>query len=67
MRVSRLTWALCATCSAAEQRFMEASMAYTEGKGYLSDDEYDALKAELREQNSKVVQQVGSHRRCMHR
>lgn len=38
---------------------MEAAMSYTAGKGFLSDDEYDALKRELQEQNSKVVQQVG--------
>ncbi|KAK9801394.1 hypothetical protein WJX73_005958 [Symbiochloris irregularis] len=46
-----------AVLSPAEQRFMEASMAYTGGKGYLSDEDYDALKRELQDQNSKVVQQ----------
>lgn len=51
---------LTAFCSPAEQQFMEASMAYTAGKGYLSDKEYDDLKRELQDQNSKVVQQVCS-------
>ena len=37
---------------------MEASLAYTAKKPIISDDEYDQLKAQLREQSSKVVRQV---------
>lgn len=39
---------------------MEASLAYTAKKPILSDEEYDSLKAQLREQSSKVVKQVGA-------
>ena len=46
--------------SPTEQRFMEASLAYTAKKPIISDDEYDSLKAQLREQSSKVVKQVGT-------
>ena len=37
---------------------MEASKAYAAGKPFLSDSEYDDLRAQLRTKNSKVVQQV---------
>ena len=37
---------------------MQASMAAAAGKPMLSDEEYDDLKAQLRNKNSKVVQQA---------
>ena len=37
---------------------MQASMAATAGNPILSDEEYDDLKAQLRNKNSVVVQQV---------
>ncbi|GFR50417.1 hypothetical protein Agub_g12634 [Astrephomene gubernaculifera] len=46
-----------AVLSSAEQRFLEASMAYAKGKPILSDDEYDLLKAELRNKSSIVTAQ----------
>ena len=45
-------------CSGTESRFMQASMAATAGKPIISDEEYDDLKAQLRNKNSVVVQQV---------
>ena len=44
---------------------MEASMASTAGKPIMSDEEYDELKAKLRNKNSKVVQQVCSNNRLL--
>ncbi len=41
-----------------EQRFMEASMAYSAKKPIMSDADYDDLKKKLRKQNSRVVQQA---------
>ena len=38
---------------------MEASMASAAGKPIMTDEEYDELKAKLRNKNSRVVQQVG--------
>ena len=46
-------------CSATESRFLQASMAAAVNKPIISDEEYDELKAKLRNKNSKVVQQVG--------
>ncbi|KAK9822185.1 hypothetical protein WJX81_008269 [Elliptochloris bilobata] len=46
-----------AVLSSTEQRFMEASLAYSAKKPILSDGEYDDLKKKLRKQNSRVVQQ----------
>lgn len=40
-----------------EQRFMEASLAYTAGKPAISDEEYDKLKSKLRVQGSQVAVQ----------
>ena len=37
---------------------MQASMAAAAGKPMLSDEEYDDLKAQLRNKNSRVVQQA---------
>ena len=37
---------------------MEVSLAYAAKKAIVTDEEYDQLKLELREQNSKVTQQV---------
>lgn len=45
-------------CSGTEQRFMQASMAAAAGKPMMSDEEYDDLKAQLRNKNSRVVQQA---------
>lgn len=42
--------------SSAEQRFLEASLAYSRGKPILDDDEFDELKGELKAQNSAVTQ-----------
>ena len=49
---------LSCMCSGTEQRFMQASMAATAGKPIITDEEYDDLKAQLRNKNSVVVQQV---------
>ncbi len=46
-------------CSGTESRFLQASMAAASNKPIISDEEYDELKAKLRNKNSKVVQQVG--------
>ena len=48
-------------CSTVEQKFMEATLAYQAGKPIVSDEEYDNLRRELRNKNSKVVQQVRLH------
>lgn len=40
---------------------MQASMAAAADKPFLSDEEYDDLKAQLRTKNSKVVQQARPH------
>lgn len=37
---------------------MEASKAYVAGKPFLSDEQFDDLKQQLRTKNSKVVSQV---------
>ena len=37
---------------------MEATLAYQAGKPIVTDEEYDNLRRELRNKNSKVVQQV---------
>lgn len=42
-----------------EQRFLEASMAYSNGKPIMSDEDFDALKNELRVRGSIVSAQVG--------
>ncbi len=44
--------------SSTEQRFMEASKAYVAGKPFLSDDQFDDLKKQLRDKRSIVVAQV---------
>jgi hypothetical protein len=44
-----------AVMSSAEQRFLEAMMAYSKGKPILSDEEFDKLKGDLRTQNSVVT------------
>jgi hypothetical protein len=41
-----------------EQRFLEASMAYSAGKPIMSDEDFDALKNELRIRGSIVSAQV---------
>jgi hypothetical protein len=41
--------------SAAEQKFLEACMAYAKGKPVISDEEYEALKLELKRQGSQVT------------
>eukprot|EP00271_Cylindrocystis_brebissonii_P015952 TRINITY_DN39049_c0_g1_i1.p1 TRINITY_DN39049_c0_g1~~TRINITY_DN39049_c0_g1_i1.p1 ORF type:complete len:361 (+),score=90.15 TRINITY_DN39049_c0_g1_i1:82-1164(+) len=52
-----LTWegSSVVVLSAAEQKFMEASLAYQAGKPFLSDAEFDKLKLELKKQSSKVA------------
>lgn len=40
-----------------EQRFLEASMAYAKGNPIMSDEDFDALKAELRSRSSIVSAQ----------
>lgn len=40
-----------------EQKFLEATMAYSRGNPILSDEEYDALKAELKQRGSVVSAQ----------
>eukprot|EP00803_Ostreobium_quekettii_P004712 evm.model.scf_819.7 EVM.evm.TU.scf_819.7 scf_819:51890-56835(+) len=44
-----------AVLSSAEQKFLEASMAYAAERPIMSDDEYDELKAELKQANSFVA------------
>jgi hypothetical protein len=46
-----------AVLSTAEQRYMEAVMAYAVGKPIITDEEYDVLKAELRSKGSIVAAQ----------
>lgn len=41
--------------SEAEQKFLEASMAYNAGKPIMADADYDKLKKELKQQNSTVA------------
>ena len=41
---------------------MQASMAAAAGKPMMSDEEYDDLKAQLRNKNSRVVQQASLQR-----
>lgn len=43
--------------SSDEQRFLEAVQAYARGKAIMADDEFDALKAELRNKGSVVTAQ----------
>ncbi|CAG9463961.1 unnamed protein product [Pedinophyceae sp. YPF-701] len=43
--------------SSAEQRFLEASMAYNAGNPIMSDEEYKALKDELKKSGSGVTKQ----------
>lgn len=57
---------MCLACSGTEQRFMQASMAAAAGKPMLSDEEYDDLKAQLRNKNSRVVQQASLTSACTH-
>ena len=57
---AELSMCLIANDSKDEQRFMEASMAYSAGKKMMSDDDFDNLKKRLKRKNSKVVSQVGS-------
>lgn len=42
----------------AEQKFLEASLAYSKGKSIMSDKEYDDLKLELKQQDSFVTSEV---------
>lgn len=46
-----------AILDADEQRFLEASMAYSNGSPIMSDEDYDQLKAELRTRGSIVSAQ----------
>ena len=48
-----------AILDADEQRFLEACIGYTTGKPIMSDEEYDALKNELKQRGSIVSAQVG--------
>ncbi len=41
-----------------EQRFLEASIAFSSGKPILSDEEYDELKTKLKNSSSIVTAQV---------
>jgi hypothetical protein len=43
-----------------EQKFLEASMAYSRGAPIMADEDYDALKAELRTRGSIVSAQVST-------
>lgn len=44
-----------AVLSSNEKRFLEASMAYNAGKPIMSNEEFDALRATLRRENSVVT------------
>lgn len=46
-----------AVLSSDEKRFMEASMAYADGKPILSDAEFDDLKSRLKKANSDITVQ----------
>jgi hypothetical protein len=37
----------CPSCSKDEKRLLEARLAYKKGQPFMSDQEYDALKASL--------------------
>lgn len=41
--------------SSAEQKFLEASMGYANGKRLMSDAEYDKLKQTLKSQGSSIT------------
>ena len=45
---------------------MEVSLAYAAKKPIVTDEEYDQLKTELRDQNSKVTQQVCAENQATH-
>jgi len=46
-----------AILDSAEQKFLEATMAYGRGTPIMSDDEYDELKASLKNSSSIVTAQ----------
>ncbi|PRW05866.1 PGR5 chloroplastic [Chlorella sorokiniana] len=46
-----------AVLSGAEQRYLEAQLAYNAGKPIMSDADFDALKVQLRQSNSVVTAQ----------
>eukprot|EP00879_Flechtneria_rotunda_P002353 GHRR01002548.1.p1 GENE.GHRR01002548.1~~GHRR01002548.1.p1 ORF type:complete len:342 (+),score=116.27 GHRR01002548.1:162-1187(+) len=54
-----LLWAgsKVAILDSKEQRFLEATLAYSKGKAIMSDENYDALKAELKQKGSVVSAQ----------
>jgi hypothetical protein len=54
-----LTWAgsSVAVMDSNEQKFLEASMAFSQGKPILSDTEFDELKTKLKQSNSIVTAQ----------
>lgn len=45
------------THSSDEQRFLEASLAYAAGKPILSDEQFDLLKAKLKQSGSTITAQ----------
>lgn len=45
-----------------ESKFLDAKIAYYNGKPIISDSEFDALEEFLKKQNSSVVKQVGTKR-----
>ena len=46
-----------------EERYLKAKIAYYEGNPFLSDIEFDTLEKYLKENKSKVIEQVGSKRK----
>jgi len=46
-----------------EEKYLKAKIAYYEGTPFLTDAEFDALEALLKEKGSKAIEQVGSKRK----
>jgi len=46
-----------------EEKYLKAKIAYYEGNPFLTDTEFDALEKYLKENKSKVIEQVGSKRK----
>jgi DNA ligase (NAD+) len=46
-----------------EEKYLKAKIAYYEGTPFLTDAEFDALESLLRDEGSKVIEQVGSKRK----
>ncbi len=46
-----------------EEKYLKAKIAYYEGTPFLTDAEFDALETILKNEGSKVIEQVGSKRK----